>query len=80
MMSALVLVALTMSPAQYKDKLVNESILILGTKQECTVNGYNTLYSNFSIINMIDDSFDRATAIEMLRERCNGMKSKWEEK
>lgn len=80
MFISLALTSLLLSPTEYRDVLVKESIRIAQSNQACTYYGYNKIYYNLSIISMIDDDFDRYEFVQALRKKCKGKLSKWEEK
>ena len=76
MLRFILLMSLT---SNYEKQLLTEIKTILHQHKECTREGYDNIYKNISILEMIHPDLDfRYDAVMALRERCNGKLSRWE--
>ena len=78
MLKLLLILVLTTAQVEYLHRLTQECIDVLKKHDECSDEGYNTLYYNLSVYSQFDNSFDRYDYIMALRNRCKGKLSKWE--
>jgi len=80
-MKKMLMIALVLSNAQYEKQLVHEVANIMRAEEECTQEGYDKIYRNISILQMMHEEADfRYGAVMALRERCDGMISSYERK
>lgn len=69
-MFRLMILTALITPAQYKEKLLQDMIQVFKQEEQCTDKGYDLIYRDISIVSMIDESLPRPEAIENMRRQC----------